>query len=162
MLRVLWIAAAVLLVAAAGAVGYALGSEAAPGEADAASAYQLAYEQNLDGVQDEAAARAHEEGLASGVQRGKTLGSQDGASAGAGDGERKAEDRLVEIEVAEAAAAAAAATPEDTCRHLIDNPDAYGVCLQDEGQDPGAPLTDYCAANPEIVAMAGYCPSLNE
>jgi hypothetical protein len=143
-----------LVVAGLGVGGYFIGQARAPSDAEALEARQEAEAEAEQAAEAEAFDRGREEGLAEGRSSGESRGSRAGKLAGESDAGAEAAEATEATETA--------ATPEDLCADSIGDPSAYGQCLEQEGQDPGAPLTDYCAAHPEIVAQAGYCPSLNE
>lgn len=149
-------------IAGAAVCGYLVGEGEAPNAEDAVAAERSAYEENLEEARIRAADGTRKDGLEAGLERGRELGVRSGHSDGTRAGSKRAAARAEAAEAAAAAAAAAAATPEDLCRHLLGSPGEYGICLENEGQDPGAPLTDYCAAHPDIEAQSGFCPSLNE
>jgi pyruvate/2-oxoglutarate dehydrogenase complex dihydrolipoamide acyltransferase (E2) component len=157
---------AVLLVVALGTLGYLVGASKAPSAAEAARAQAAARASAAQTARVQAYKRGLARGLKLGFEQGQDEGQRAGESQGGSVGTVDVKSRLAQIEqqqAAEAAAQAAAAqTPEQQCASLLNTPDAYGLCLESAGQDPAAPLTDYCAAHPEIVASAGFCPSLNE
>lgn len=154
------------LVVAVAAAGYALGKSTAPSASEADVARSASSRDAFLSYQAEAFSAGQSQGRRAGESRGNIDGRRAGTQAGKGAGADKADEKLAAIqaeeEAAAAAAAQAAASPEDLCASSIDEPGVYGQCLDANGQDPGAPLTDYCALHPEIVATAGFCPSLNE
>ena len=165
--RPLAIAGMALFVVLLGAVGYAVGAAGAPSDSEVAQVEQAARLAAQPSARREAYESSFIKAEAKGMSKGEESGRQDGAAQGADAGSAAVEDRLAAIEqreAEEAAAEAAAAmpTPEAQCASLLNSPGDYGTCLEGAGQDPGAPLTDYCAAHPEVVAAAGFCPSLNE
>jgi hypothetical protein len=144
------------LIVALGAGAYAVGQSESPTAADAAAARRLAFKAGFEQSQRIAEDRGRAQGMTAGLHEGR----RDGEAAGNDDGSRSGSgDAASEIESVQPVTPA---TPEEACAGSINDPGAYGLCLEQNGQDPGAPLTDYCTANPEIVASAGFCPSLNE
>ena len=148
----------VLIAAGLGVGGYFVGKGQAPTVTEAVEARLEAETQAAQAAEEQTFARSRDRGQEKGLATGRASGEIKGSRAGRLEGEADAS-----AEAAEAAEPTeAAATPEDLCAGSIGDPGVYGQCLEQEGQDPGAPLNDYCAAHPEIVADAGYCPSLNE
>lgn len=152
------VGAAILVVVALGVGGYVVGESAAPSTGEADDARRSAYETAENAAKRTAFGASRHRGAKEGLLEGEQSGAEKGLQAGSKDGKAAAAEEVA----AAAAALEAAATPEALCADSIGDPGAYAQCLEAEGQDPGAPLTDYCAANPEIEAQAGFCPSLNE
>lgn len=121
MSRGLAIAIAVLLAVAAGALGYLVGKDSAPDDAEARLAQNLAYARAMPVAERSAYLPARRSGfkvgLARGARSGATLGTRRGGSAG--DNAAKAEERRIAeeqeaIEAAEREAAEQAAAEAET------------------------------------------------
>lgn len=152
---------ALIVLVAAIAGGYVLGESDAPSETEAQRAATAAQADSARRSETEAIQRGKERGDRAGLAAGQRSGRRSGTRRGGAEGVTAVENEQAKEQQAEADRAAAAQTPEDKCRGSLNEPQAYGECLEGAGQDPGAPLNDYCAAHPEVTE-AGFCPSLNE
>jgi hypothetical protein len=77
----------VLMVIGAGALGYAIGADGAPDEADAATARASAQTKAAENARDDAYAAALVQGKADGAAQGTSAGRADGAGDGSSDGD---------------------------------------------------------------------------
>jgi hypothetical protein len=158
-MRIGWISVVgVLVIAGLGIGGYLAGQSRAPSAADADELRRSAYEAASSAAEKRAAEASRERGKQAGLTAGERNGTQAGMRAGSKEGGAAAAEQLADAETPQVAAT----TPEGQCAGSIGDPGPYGQCLDQAGQDPGAPLTSYCDAHPEIEADLGYCPSLNE
>lgn len=133
-LRWPFLGAAGLAVVVFAVGGYLRGSSNASTRNDAQHARQVAYRGALLGAKTAANQHAQTKGLKAGRQSGQRQGRAVGLKRGETAGSRDAESRS-----------------------------ANSSTQQEQSQvDPGAPLTSYCDAHPEVVAQFGFCPSLNE
>ena len=122
-----------LVAVVAGGAGFAMGSESAPDEADAASArdssYGSAYRTSLVESRRAASGRGFRSGFKEGIREGRGAG----LSSGERSGQASAETEIASI--AEAEAAAAAADAEAAAENDDVWCDTDGYCLQ---RSPGS------------------------
>ena len=136
------LAAAVLSVVSAAAIGLGLGAGVAESEDDAVTAreqaYDAAYEQSLVAVRSESVARGRAEGESVGRQAGRSAGSLEGFDfAGGVTGVRIAQEQVQAAEAAKSAAEAELVDRQSNCGAIARAPD---IC------PTAAELADFRAA----------------